>query len=132
MNVNEVPQDDEGILKAGKTREVCYATDANGNYTQVLSLGWKPKYDAMRQAWEQVNEKTEEIRIQVLQGKLSSIAYYLEKNLMTPALLAQYTGFARWRVKRHLKPAVFKKLKLEVLQKYAEVFNLSVEELKQV
>jgi len=122
MNVNEVPQDDEGILKAGKTREVCYATDANGNYTQVLSLGWKPKYDAMRQAWEQVNEKTEEIRIQVLQGKLSSIAYYLEKNLMT----------ARWRVKRHLKPAVFKKLKLEVLQKYAEVFNLSVEELKQV
>jgi len=132
MNINEVPQDDDGFLKAGKVRDVCYALDENGNYKQVLSLGWKPKNDALKQAWEQINEKVEAVRQQALQGKLSPIAYYLEKNLMTPAILAQYTGIAGWRVKRHLNPAVFKKLKPAVLQKYAEVFNLSVEELMQV
>lgn len=132
MNINEVPQDDDGFLKEGKIRDVCYALDENGNYKQVLSIGWKPKNDALKQAWELVNEKAEDVRQQVLQGKLSPIAYHLEKKLMTPAILSQYTGFAVWRVKRHLKPAVFKKLKPTVLQKYAEVFNLSVEELKQV
>ena len=132
MNINEVPQDDNGFLKAGKVRDVCYAVDEYGNYKQVLSLGWKPKNDAMKQAWEEVNEKIEEVRMKVLKGELSPIAYYQEKNLMTPAILAQYTGFANWRVKRHMKPSVFKKLKPSILQRYAEVFNLTMEELIKV
>ena len=35
----------------------------------------------------------------------------------------------KWRVKRHFKPAVFKKLHKDTLSKYAKVFEISVEEL---
>ena len=35
-----------------------------------------------------------------------------------------------WRVKRHFKPRVFKKLSAKVLQKYADAFEISVAELK--
>ena len=35
----------------------------------------------------------------------------------------------KWRVKRHAKPAVFKKLNQKILQKYADAFQISVAEL---
>lgn len=131
MNIKEVPQDDEGFLKEGKIRDLCYAIDEEGNYKQVLSLGWQPKNDAMKQAWELINDKAEKIRLRVIKGEASPLAYFIEKNAMTPKLVSQYSGIATWRVRRHLKPMVFKKLNQKLLQKYAEIFSISIKELTQ-
>jgi hypothetical protein len=46
--------------------------------------------------------------------------------------LSMMAGISLWRVKRHLKPRVFKRLSEKTLQKYAEAFNISIEELKNV
>ena len=54
----------------------------------------------------------------------------MELNHMKPGLLGKYAGFSRWRVKRHLKPAVFSKLRPEVLEMYATVFNITAYRLK--
>jgi hypothetical protein len=54
----------------------------------------------------------------------------MERGLMDIAILASYTGFWKWQVKRHLKPSVFEKLSYKRLQRYAEVFNIPVEDLK--
>ena len=48
---------------------------------------------------------------------------------MAVKLLSQYTGIPRRKIRKHLKPAGFQQLEAETLQKYAEVFNLTVEEL---
>jgi hypothetical protein len=132
MNIKEVPQDDEGFLKKGKIRDLCYATDEDGNYKQVLSLGWEPKNEAVKQAWTLINEKTEMVRIKVINGEISPLAYFIEKNVMTPKLVSQYTGIPLWRIKRHLRPKVFKKIKPEVLQKYTDLFNISLKDLTQL
>jgi len=129
MQKNEVPQDG-GYLKV--TREVCYAVDENGNYTKVLSDGWNPKTYALEQVWEQINENLQNLKQQVIDKKISPVAYYLEKNLMDLSVLSQYTGFGKWRIKRHFKPDIFKKLSNEKLEKYAEAFNITVEELKNI
>jgi len=50
--------------------------------------------------------------------------------LMDPPTLAAYTGFWKWQVMRHMKPAAFKTLSDKKLLKYAEVFEISVEDLK--
>jgi hypothetical protein len=50
---------------------------------------------------------------------------------MTVGLLAKYVRINRWRVKRHLKPRVFKKLKPSVLQRYADVFEMDVTRLSE-
>lgn len=131
MKKAEVPQDNEGLLE-GKLREVCYAVDESGNYVTVLSSGWTPKNAALKQAWDVVNEKTEQVRQQVLDGKLSPLAYYLEKNIMDLKILSQTTGIARWRIKRHLKPDKFKKLKEDVLIKYAGAFEITLEALQNI
>jgi hypothetical protein len=50
--------------------------------------------------------------------------------MMTVRLIAQYTGFWKCTVKRHIKPSAFKKLSNEKLKKYAEIFEIRIEALK--
>ena len=45
-------------------------------------------------------------------------------------ILSNYVGIWKFFIKRHSKPNVFRKLKESTLKKYAEAFEISVEELK--
>jgi Zn-dependent M32 family carboxypeptidase len=92
-------------------------------------VGWDPKNEVMKEAWDNVNEKIESVRQKVITGELSPIAYYIEKNIMDVGLLAKYMGYWKWTIKKHLKPKYFNKLSDEVLEKYAKVFDISKEEL---
>ena len=40
--------------------------------------------------------------------------------------LASYVRLPRWRVKRHLKPSVFNRLKPEIMQRYVDLFGLTL------
>ncbi len=131
MKKNEVPQDNEG-LHEGKFRDLCYAVDEDGNYVAVHSTGWTPKNAALKQAWAEVNDKIEEIKNEVIAGKLSPLAYHMEKNIMEVKLLSQYVGIPKRKIRRHLKPKYFNNLDLETLQKYADLFNITLDELKTI
>jgi len=128
MKKHEVPQDNEGLREV-KHLDLYYAVDENGDYVTVPSCGWAPKNAALLQAWDVIHEKVEEARQQVLQGKLSPIAYYMEKNIMDVKLLANYIGLPKWKVRRHLKPSGFTKLDEIVLRRYADIFRIPVEAL---
>jgi len=128
LKTKDVPQDDANMLQ-GKLREPIYSLDENGNYTTVQSVGWNPKNEVMKEAWDQVNEKVENARNKVLSGEMSPLGYYIEKNIMDIGLVAKYMGIWRWTVKRHLKPNIFARLKEETLEKYAQVFNITKEQL---
>jgi hypothetical protein len=123
MKKKEVPQD-EG-LNEGLFKDVYYALDDEGNYIAVPSTGWQPKTDALLQAWDVIHEKVEQVRQQVLAGKLSPIAYYMEKNLMDLRLLADYADLPKRKVRKHLKPDRFIKLDDQIMQRYAEIFGIS-------
>jgi hypothetical protein len=128
MKIEEVPQD-KGYLIEGRISDLNYVVDKDGHYTSKQSKGWLPKNEAIRLAWEQVYEHTEKTRKQVLAGKLSPIAFYMELNIMDIAILASYTGISKWKVRKHLKIKHFNKLKPELLSKYAEVLNVTPAEL---
>lgn len=124
MKIEEVPQD-SGFLIEGKVRDVCYAIDENGHYRPVLSKGWKPKNLAMQMAWDQVYENARQIREEVLSGRLSPLAFYMEISLMTPLILSEYTGIPRRRIRKHLKMKHFKKIDPKELARYAGAMNLT-------
>lgn len=128
MKKEELPQDPSALV--GVTRDVCYVKDKDGKYTTDLSIGWDVKKQALDNAWEDINEKVNEAAASVKKGERSPIYYFMEKNLMDVALLANYTGFWKFNIKRHFKPSVFNSLSNEKLEKYAKAFNISVEELK--
>ena len=128
MKKDEIPQDDGALNKL--TREVVYAVDASGKYSTELSTGWDVKIKALDLAWEDIEKRIEAAKQKVLNNEASPILYFLELRLMDLGILASYTGFWRWTIKRHLKPSVFNKLSEQKLQQYADAFNVSVEELK--
>lgn len=128
MKKHEVPQDDDGLME-GRQMDLSYALDENGNYVTVPSCGWAPKNAALLQAWDVIHEKMKETRQQILQGKLSPIAYYMEKNIMDKKVLATYIGLPKWKVRRHLKPAGFAKMDDSLLRHYADLFGIPVEAL---
>ncbi|MBA4417537.1 MAG: hypothetical protein C0392_06470 [Syntrophus sp. (in: bacteria)] len=129
MEKKEVPQD-RGIY--GKCTGICYAVDENGKYVLSPSAGWEPANIANQQAWELMEEQIAETRERVKRGELSPLAYYMARNLMDVKILAQYIGLPKWRVKRHLKPRVFRRLNPRLLERYAKLFNIKMEQLMEM
>jgi hypothetical protein len=131
MEKEKVPQDKSNLTK-NNVKELLYATDENGNYTTTLSTGWEPKTIALSNSIDDINERIAEAKMQVETGEASPICYYMELNKMDLTILASYVGLWKWRVKRHFKPEVFAKLNDKILKKYADAFDISVEELKNI
>lgn len=130
MKLNEIPQDPGAFGKVGK--EMTYATDENGKYATSLSTGWEIKMKALDVAWEDVEKRIADAKQQVLDGKASPLLYYMELKLMNVEIVAGYTGFWKWQVKRHLKPFVFNKLPAKKLDRYARLFEVSAEQLRNI
>ena len=128
MKKEDVPQDLSSLGKI--TREVCYATDNAGQYVTQLSQGWNVKINALDVAWQDIESRVAIAREKVLNNQASPLLFFMERGLMDIAILAGYTGFWKWQIKRHLKPSVFEKLSYKKLQRYAEVFNISIEDFK--
>jgi hypothetical protein len=132
MKVNDVPQDDvpdftEGWLKKGN-----YALDDKGKYVMVPSKGWVVDDMVNKMAYDEYLDKVEETRKAVLAGLKSPLAYYMELRQMIPKFLGKTAGIATFRVKRHLRPEIFAKLKPDVLDSYAKALSITREELKTV
>ena len=128
MKKEEIPQDDGALNKL--TKEVVYAVDSSGKYSSELSTGWDVKTKALDLAWEDITKRIETARQKVLNNEASPILYFIELRLKDVGLVAAYTGFWKWTVKQHLKPAALNKLSPKKLQQYADAFNVTVAELK--
>jgi hypothetical protein len=128
MKKDEVPQDLGALGKI--TTEVCYATDKTGKYVAEQSVGWEIKTSALDVAWGTIEKRVAAAREKVLAKEASPVLFFMEYRLMDLPILAGYTGFWQWQIKRHMKPAVFSSLSAEKLQKYTGAFNVSIDDLK--
>lgn len=131
MKKSEVPQD-KSNLESANLRELCYAVDENGEYLTEHTTGWDPKTIALNNALDEIKERIDDAKQRVIDNISSPIEYYMELHKMDLSVLASYVGMWKWRVKRHFKPRVFEKLNAKVLQKYAEVFDITIDELKTI
>lgn len=129
MKETELPQE-KGALQ--DFTELCYVTDDEGNYTTLSSWGWEVKSIALEASLSRLQEQIDEAKADVLAGRKSPIVYYMLLNRMDWAVLADAMHRWQWVIKRHAKPSVFKKLSTKTLQKYAEVFGITVEELCEI
>ncbi|RED43154.1 hypothetical protein DFQ10_10666 [Winogradskyella eximia] len=131
MKKNDVPQDDGGLEK-DNIKELCYAVDEKGEYTTIKSTGWDPKTIALDNALQEINERINNAKERVLNGETSPIEYYMECHKMDIGILASYVGKFQWQVKNHFKVKKFNKLSEKTLAKYASVFDISIDQLKDI
>jgi hypothetical protein len=128
MKKEEIPQDLGALGKI--TGEICYAVDESGKYTTALSNGWEVKSAALEVAWKDVEERITKARQKVINKEASPILFFMELRVMDIPIVAAYTGFWKWQVKKHMKYDAFQKLSDSKLSKYATLFEVSVDELK--
>lgn len=128
MKKNEIPHDLGALGKI--TKEVCYAVDESGKYTTELSEGWEVKATALDVAWHDVEDRINAAKQKVMNNEASPLLFFMELKLMDIPIVAAYTGFWKWQVKRHMKPSAFKKLSDKKLQRYADIFETTVDNIK--
>lgn len=129
MKKSEVPQDSGRIVQKG-SRELYYAVDENGEYTTALSTGWEAKNIVQDHTMQVLQFEIDEAKANVKAGKISPIYYFMLLTRMDIGVLSGYTGFWKWRIKRHFQPQIFERLNNRQLQRYADAFDITVVELK--
>ena len=129
MKKNEVPQDDSP-LKRKNINEMVYAVDDDGKFVSVQSTGWEAKTVVQHENLEVLDQRIQQALKDVKAGNVSPIVYFMELNRMDWQTLAAYVGKWTFFVKRHGKPNVFKNLNTKTLQKYADVFGISLNDLQ--
>jgi len=130
VNDAEVPQ--EGNATLGGGHKAVYARGGDGQVRLVTSAGWQVEEIVTRQALDTLAAQAEAARSRVLQGLSAPLEYHIYRSRMDLALLSQTTGIWRWRVRRHLRPAVFARLSARVLQRYADALGVTVDALREV
>ncbi len=131
MKKSDVPQD-KSNLESKDFKELCYAVNDIGEYTTTKSSGWDPKTIALNNAIKDINERIALAKQKVNKKETSPIEYYMELHKMDVQILASYVGMWKWRVKRHFNPHRFKKLSNKTLQKYADIFEVTITQLKDI
>ena len=125
MKLKDVEQDPETHLPGPR---LTYAVDDEGKYKTVASVGNSLGTLSVKMMQHHINDEVEVAAERVRLGKESPLAFFMALHIMDCGLLSQYVGIAGWRIKRHLKPSVFGKLKPDVLQRYADFFGVTLEE----
>ncbi|MBU4262459.1 MAG: hypothetical protein KKC76_11410 [Proteobacteria bacterium] len=109
---------------------VSYSVNRRGEYELIPESVWQPVNVVNQQAWQEIEKKIDLSRQKVLAGQVSCLHYYMTANQMDPALLAQYVGQSRWKVRLHLVPFIFNRLSANTLRIYAELFRISLDDLR--
>ena len=128
MKKDEVPQDPAKSF-AGE-RKLIYAVGEGGRYEGVASAGWEAEDYATQTAVAEINRLRDEAFERAQSGQASPLEYHMYARRMEPATLAQTTGLPGWRVRRHLRPAVFARLPERLLARYAEAMGISLAQLR--
>lgn len=130
MKKDNVPQDENPTYQGYGTK-VIYALDDSGSYTTVKSSGWEVEEIVLQDVVNDFKAKAEDAKARILAGKASPIEYFMHVKFMDLTALAHGMGMAKWRVKRHLTPRGFKRLDTDILQRYADFFDVEVARLTQ-
>lgn len=115
----------------GGVKIISYVANNNGNQKLVQGSMWSGVDVVNHQAWQEIDKHIEASKEKVAAGRASCLYYYMTANQMDTSLLASYTRQPRWLVCLHLIPFCFNKLRPGTLSKYAEVFNVSQDDLIQ-
>jgi len=109
---------------------VSYLQTREGTIAPVKGDGWPPVNDVNRQAWREIERKITVSRNKVASGRFSCLYYYMTVHQMNILLLARSTSQAPWKVLLHMIPFFFRRLTATPLQNYADLFQVTPDDLR--
>lgn len=127
MKKEDVPQQNAKAFMGHS--KVLYAEDSEGRYVRAPCSGWEAEEIVLEQAIEEFESLAADAWRRAREGTGSALEYHMYRERMDPVLLAQSTGYFRWRVRRHLRPGAFATLPPAVRGRYAEALGKPAETL---
>ncbi|CAH0152528.1 hypothetical protein SRABI70_00564 [Pseudomonas sp. Bi70] len=128
MKLDEVPQDPDSAY--GGHSKLLYAVDDKGHYRGAQSAGWEAESFSTQLAVAELQAQEAEAYAGWQRGELSPLKCLMYRYRMDEPALAQIAGLWQWRVRRHFRPEIYRRLSHSVLDRYAEAFGLTVDELR--
>ena len=125
----EIPKEQNATLDG--MQKVMYAKNSDGVFER-FNYGSSVEEFVTQVAVNEYETLKEECLKKISQGISSPIEYYMYENRMDLPTLSSAVGMFSFRVKRHLKMAVFRKMDDKLLSKYADIFGISVQDLKKM
>jgi hypothetical protein len=123
----EVPQQNAKAFM-GRSK-LLYAVDEQGRYTQTPCNGWEAEEIVLDQAIAEYVRLASAAWQRAKAGTASTLEYHMFKQRMDVVLLAQSTGFFKWRVRRDLRPGAFAKLSAVRRERYGDALGLTSAQL---
>lgn len=108
---------------------VVYAEKEDQTYGATVTGSYAAKHYLDDYFYKQKN-LDKELRADLAKGRISPVYYYMLMQDMGMGDLAKRVGISRRKLKKHFNPEVFLKLDDKILEKYAIVFGIKLEDLK--
>ena len=106
------------------SRLVMYETGADGKCApEYVTASFDGEIDSY---YEQRWVELQRLRKQLTEGAISPVRLFMEYHHMTLKDVASRMRMPAFRVRRHLTPKGFGKVKVAVLQRYARLFDVAV------
>jgi hypothetical protein len=122
---------DDGLIYKNN-RELFYRFDPEKGYVQQVDYQDAGNQVIIRQSWDAAENRISDTARMVIAGKVSPIAYHMERILMEVPMLAAYMGISPWRVRLHMRPWFFRRINRKMIEKYAGIFQLSSDKLTNI
>ena len=133
MTPNETESPYWKIPEKGTTLEIIYKYDEKqGGVIRLTDSHEDDIRTVTQQSFEFYGERIENARKLVHEGKISPLYYHMERTTIELPVLASFVSLSKWRVKRHFKPSVYKRLKRPMLERYANAFDVKIEDLNKI
>jgi len=117
----EVPQQNAKAFMGHS--KLLYAVDEQGRYAPAPCNGWEAEEIVLDQAIAEYVRLASDAWQRARTGAGSTLEYHMFKQRMDVVLLAQSTGFFKWRVRRDLKPGAFARLSASRRERYGDALG---------
>ena len=109
-----------------KTRQIVYYVENDDEKFIPIVSGSYLAHNLLDKFFERRKKLEESLRKELLNNKISPIYYYFIMFDMGEADLTSRVNITKRKLRKHFKPEHFKKIKLEILLRYADVFDIPV------
>ena len=118
----------DGYIDCPQQQVILYVEKDDGNYGPIqtgsyITRNFLDDYELKRKHLE------ENLRNKIQNKEVSPIYYYMVLEDLTISELAARVKLRKGKVKKHLEYGFYNSIKSELLNQYADVFNVSVDDL---
>jgi hypothetical protein len=121
----------DGYVDCPEQQVILYVEKEDGSYGPIqtgsyLTRNFLDDYELKRRHLE------ESLREKIHNKEISPVQYFMILEDLTLSELSARAGLRKGKVRKHLEYASFQSIRPDILQKYAEVFNVSLEEMEKL